>query len=89
MVHLNLTAAAVFHHRGRCSCALTGVSLTCVFPGKREVSDQLLRAQSSLCVQEEAWRQAQQEKRSLGEELIRLRVGLQRAEAESRSLQVC
>lgn len=56
--------------------------------GRREASEQLLHTQSSLSRQEEAWHQAQQEKRSLGEELTKLRAGLHRAEAETRALQV-
>ena len=57
-------------------------------PGKQEVCEQLQQAQGSLCVQEEALSQAQQEQRSQGEELSRLRAELQRGEAKAMSLQV-
>ena len=39
-------------------------------------------------MQEKAWYQAQQEKKSQEEELNRLKAELQRAEAKARSLQV-
>ncbi|KAK0137902.1 Rootletin [Merluccius polli] len=63
-----------------------GAALNDCEEGKRELSEQLRRAQNSLARQEEAWHQAQQEKRSLGEEVTELRAGLQKAEAECRTL---
>lgn len=53
------------------------------------MAEGLLEAQRSLSFQEEASHRAETEKRSLEEDVGKLRTSLQAAQTESKALQVC